>query len=184
MHDVLDIIKNVQSLYAVGPTLGILKDFERVLDDLDIYVFQNWEDGELLSGPTDSRHFVTCSFMWPADKMPDPAGGKRLLDRGCKVTYKKDELLKPREIKTPADYRPGTRKGKIDAILISSKELSQKERDEISQEISKAIKSNIDFAFKTDKSLISGTKIQVGSLLIDTSLSNKLKRLKQSMLEG
>ena len=76
------------------------------------------------------------------------------------------------------------RKGKVDAILISSKELSQKERDEISQEISKAIKSNIDFAFKTDKSLISGTKIQVGSLLIDTSLSNKLKRLKQSMLEG
>ena len=115
MHDVLDIIKNVQSLYAVGPTLGILKDFERVIDELDVYVFQNWEDGELLSGPVDSRHFVTCSFMWPADKMPDPSGGKRLLDRGCKVTYKKDELLKPREIKTPADYRPGTRKGKIDA---------------------------------------------------------------------
>ena len=79
-----------------------------------MYVFQNWEDGELLSGPVDSRHFVTCSFMWPADKMPDPAGGKRLLDRGCKVTYKKDELLKPREIKSPEDYRPGTTKGKID----------------------------------------------------------------------
>jgi len=38
-----------------------------------------------------------------------------LLDRGCKVTYKKDELLKPREIKGPEDYRPGTTKGKIDA---------------------------------------------------------------------
>lgn len=115
MHDVLDIIRNVQSLYAVGPTLTILKDFERVLDELDVYVFQNWEDGELLSGPVDSRHFVTCSFMWPADKMPDPSGGKRLLDRGCKVTYAKDELLKPREIKSPEDYRPGTTKGKIDA---------------------------------------------------------------------
>ena len=114
MHDVLDIIRNVQSLYAVGPTLTILKDFERVLDELDVYVFQNWEDGELLSGPVDSRHFVTCSFMWPADKMPDPSGGKRLLDRGCKVTYAKDELLKPREIKSPEDYRPGTTKGKID----------------------------------------------------------------------
>ena len=115
MHDVLDIIKNVQSLYAVGPTLTILKDFERVLDELDMYVFANWSEGELLSGPVDSRHFVTCSFMWPADKMPDPSGGKRLLDRGCKVTYQKDELLKPRQIKSPADYRPGTTKGKIDA---------------------------------------------------------------------
>ena len=115
MHDVLDIIRNVQSLYAVGPTLTILKDFERVLDELDVYVFANWNDGELLTGPVDSRHFVTCSFMWPADKMPDPSGGKRLLDRGCKVTYAKDELLKPREIKSPEDYRPGTTKGKIDA---------------------------------------------------------------------
>ena len=115
MHDVLDIIRNVQSLYAVGPTLSILKDFERVIDELDVYVFKNWEDGELLSGPVDSRHFVTCSFMWPADKMPDPAGGQRLLYRGCKVFYKKDELLKPRQIKGPEDYRPGTTKGKIDS---------------------------------------------------------------------
>ena len=115
MHDVLDIIRNVQSLYAVGPTLTILKDFERVLDELDVYVFTNWQEGELLSGPNDSRHFVTCSFMWPADKMPDPSGGKRLLDRGCKVTYQKDELFKPRQIKGPEDYRPGTTKGKIDA---------------------------------------------------------------------
>ena len=110
MHDVLDIIRNAQSLYAVGPTLGVLKDFERVLDELDIYVFDNWKDGELLQGPTDSRHFVTCSFMWPLEKMPDPSGGKRLLDRGCKVTYQKDELLKPRQIKSPGDYRPGTTK--------------------------------------------------------------------------
>ena len=115
MHDVLDIIRNVQSLYAEGPTLSILKDFERVVDELDVYVFKNWEDGELLSGPVDSRHFVTCSFMWPADKMPDPAGGQRLLDRGCKVFYKRDELLKPRQIKGPEDYRPGTTKGKIDS---------------------------------------------------------------------
>tara|TARA_E500000318_G_scaffold100014_1_gene102412 strand:- start:236 stop:700 length:465 start_codon:yes stop_codon:yes gene_type:complete len=115
MHDVLDIIKNVQSLYAMGPTLSTLKDFERVVDELDVYVFANWKDGELLSGPIDSRHFVTCSFMWPADKMPDPSGGKRLIDKGCKVTYKKDELLKPRIIKSPEDYRPGTTKGKIDA---------------------------------------------------------------------
>jgi hypothetical protein len=114
MHDVLDIIKNIQSLYAVGPTLGILKDFERVIDELDVYVFKNWQDGELLTGPVDHRHFVECSFMWPEDQMPDPSGGKRLLDRGCKVTYEKDTLFKPREIKGPEDYRPGTVKGKID----------------------------------------------------------------------
>ena len=111
MHDVLDIIKNVQSLYSVGPTLGILKDFERVVDELDVYVFTNWAEGEYAY----LIWKMTCSFMWPADKMPDPAGGKRLLDKGCRVTYQKDELFKPREIKSPEDYRPGTTKGKIDA---------------------------------------------------------------------
>ena len=39
MHDVLDIIRNVQGLYSLTPTLGILKDFERVIDELDVYVF-------------------------------------------------------------------------------------------------------------------------------------------------
>ena len=114
MHDVLDIIRNVQSLYAISPSLGILKDVERVCDELNLYVFKNWEDGELLEGPKDSRHFVTCSFMWPIDQMPDPSGGKKLVDKGCKVTYKKDVLFKPRTIKTPDDYRQGTTKGKID----------------------------------------------------------------------
>ena len=76
------------------------------------------------------------------------------------------------------------KRGIEDAVLISSKDLSQDERKNISQEISKAVKSNIDLTFKIDKNLISGVKIQVGSLLIDTSLSNKLKRIKQSMIEN
>ena len=75
-------------------------------------------------------------------------------------------------------------KGKVEALLVSSKDLSQKERDNISEEISKAIKSNIEFIYKTDKSLISGIKIQVGSLLIDTSVRNKLKKIKQSIMEN
>ena len=58
MHDVLDIIRNVQDLYSISPTLGVLKDFERVVDELDVYVFKNWDEGELLSGPKDHRHFV------------------------------------------------------------------------------------------------------------------------------
>lgn len=114
MHDVVNIIKNIQSLYTISPALDTLKDFERVIDDLNVYVHKNWEDGELLEGPIDHRHFVECSFMWPEDQMPDPMGGKKLLDHGCKVTYQKDSLLKPREIKSQEDYRPGTVKGKID----------------------------------------------------------------------
>ena len=34
-------------MIAILPT--VLKDFERVLDELDLYVYKNWEDGELAS---------------------------------------------------------------------------------------------------------------------------------------
>jgi len=114
MHDVLDIIKNVEMIYDSNTSFQVLKDFERVLDELDIYVYANWEDGEIASGPTISRHWVTCEFMWPRDKMPDPMGGKRLLDYDCKVSYEKSHVVEPRKIKKPDDIRPGTKKGKLD----------------------------------------------------------------------
>jgi hypothetical protein len=114
MHDVLDVIKNIQDLYENYSSLGILKDFERVLDELDLYVYDNWIDGELAYGPKVDRHWITVGLMWPIKKMPDPVGGKRLLDLGCKLTFQKTHLLEPRPIKNPDDIRPGTKKGKLD----------------------------------------------------------------------
>lgn len=114
MHDVTEIIKNVEKIYDSNTGFQVLKDFERVLDELDVYVYKNWEDGELASGPNIERHWVTCKFFWARDKMPDPQGGKRLLDFNCKVTYQKSFIAQPRKIKKPDDYIPGTRKGKLD----------------------------------------------------------------------
>jgi hypothetical protein len=114
MRDVLDVIKNVETIYSTNSSLSTLKDFERVLDELDLYVYDNWIDGELVEGPITKRHWVKASFMWPANKMPDPMGGKRLLDYGCKIQYEKTNLIEPRKIKKPEDYRPGTKKGKLD----------------------------------------------------------------------
>ena len=113
MQDIKDIIKAVENVYDNDTAFTILKDFERVLDQLDLYVYDNWENGELVSGPEITRHFITCSFMWPREEMPDPMGGKRLLDYDCKVTYKKDSIIKPRKIRTPDDIRPGTKKGRL-----------------------------------------------------------------------
>ena len=115
MHDIVDIIKNIETLTTNDDAFKILKDFERVIDDLDLYVFQNWEDGELVAGPEVHRHSVTCKFMWDQKNMPDPVAAARLLDYGCKVSYQKQDLLVPRKVFKPEDFRPGTKKGKIDA---------------------------------------------------------------------
>ena len=114
MHDVLDIIKNIESIYDSNTSFNVLKDFERVLDELDIYVYKNWKDGELAEGPKIERHWVTCSFFWDAENMPDPMGGKRLLDYDCKVKFERTSIIEPRKIKSQDDFRPNTKKGKLD----------------------------------------------------------------------
>ena len=114
-HDMIDVIKNLQTLSETNSAFQVLKDFERVLDELDIYVFKNWDEGEIIAGPKVGRYSVECKLMWDAKEMPDPQGGKRLTDYGCKVVYEKSHILIPRKIKDPGDYRPGTKKGKIDA---------------------------------------------------------------------
>ena len=90
-----DILDNTKNIYLSNNALENLLDFERVLDILDLYVFENWELGELIEGPNHSRYFVECSFMWPHKLMPNPLGAKRLLDYDITVTYKKSKLTKP-----------------------------------------------------------------------------------------
>ena len=119
MHDTADILKNIETIYSNDNAFAIIKDFERVLDELDLYVYDNWKDGELIEGPIMTKHYVSCKFMWPMKQMPDPMGGKRLLDYDCKVTYKKDQLIAPRKIVEPDDVRPGPKKGKLDTMPIN-----------------------------------------------------------------
>ena len=118
MQDIKDIIKAVENVYDNDTAFTILKDFERVLDQLDLYMYDNWEKGELVSGPEITRHFITCSFMWPREDMPDPMGGKRLTDYGCKVFFKKDVYIYPRKVLKQDDFRPGTKKGKLDQMPV------------------------------------------------------------------
>ena len=75
------------------------------------------------------------------------------------------------------------KRGEIKASLISSKELSPTELDEISKDLSNSMRSTIKFDYKVDKDLIGGLKLQLGSFMIDTSIKNKLKKYKQIMLE-
>ena len=114
MHDILDVIQNIQDLYENNSSLAVLKDFERVLDEMDTYVYENWEEGELAYGPRVDRHWITAGFMWPQNKMPDPTAGKRLMELGCKISYQKSHLIEPRKIRTAEDIRPNSKKGRLD----------------------------------------------------------------------
>ena len=108
-----DVIENTKEIFMTDSSLTTLLDFERVLDELDLYVFSHWKEGELVEGPVYEKYFVTCTFMWPYKLMPDPRGGERLLDYDCEVYYSKDTLEYPIKVKTPDDFEPGTKMPKM-----------------------------------------------------------------------
>ena len=76
------------------------------------------------------------------------------------------------------------KRGEIKASLVSSKELSSTELENISKELSSSMKSTIKFDYKVDHDLIGGLKLQLGSFMIDTSIKNRLKKYKQGMIEN
>lgn len=111
-------LENVKEIYMSDSALDTLLNFERVIDELDVYAFRNWKLGELVAGPEYEKYFVTCTFMWPLKKMPDPRGGEQLLNYNCEVLYKKDELEYPVKPASPDDFRPGTKMAKTKKVPI------------------------------------------------------------------
>ena len=76
------------------------------------------------------------------------------------------------------------KRGEVSGNLISSKKIDAKTILDIEREISTNIKRSIKLKPKIDESLIGGIVIQIGSLMIDTSIKNKLQKYKKLMTEA
>ena len=109
----VSIIDTVKGIHTSDGSMNTLLDFERVLDESDLYAYRNWELGELVQGPTVKRYSVNCIFMWPYDLMPNPKGARRLVAIGCKVKFAKSKIEVPVEVKDYEDYVPGSRYPKM-----------------------------------------------------------------------
>ena len=102
------LIDNIKGIYESNNLLEILSDFERVLDNLDMYAYLNWGNGELVEGPVSSRHWVSAKFMWPKKLTPDPAFLNRLSNNGIDFDVKTDSFERSIHVKNHDDFKPGT----------------------------------------------------------------------------
>jgi hypothetical protein len=112
--DFVSIVSSVKGVLTSDGTMSILLDFERVLDEADLYAFQNWLLGELVQGPDIGKYSVACVFMWPYKLMPNPLGAKRLAVIGCDVAFAKSRIKVPVEVKNYEDFVQGTRYPKME----------------------------------------------------------------------
>ncbi len=76
------------------------------------------------------------------------------------------------------------KRGEIKAEIKSAKELKSEEVEKITENLTKNFSSKIKLNYKQDKSLIGGLIVKIGSTMIDTSIKNKLKQIKNRMIEA
>lgn len=104
-NEIMALLKRVSGQTT---SLDMLMEFEKTLDDANLYAYQNWMSGELVEGPVINRYWFITTWMYPYKLMPDPEGSLRLIKYGCKVSYTKDTLLEPKKVRSGDDLQGGT----------------------------------------------------------------------------
>ncbi len=75
-------------------------------------------------------------------------------------------------------------RGEISAKLIVAKELNKNEINKIKNDLSQNFGSDVKLNYNYDPDLIGGLIMQVGSVMIDTSIKNKLQQIENKMIEA
>lgn len=109
-----ELFKRLSDSNSLTDVLIQMEDF---MDSLDLYVFKNWFEGEIVDGPKIRRYWVSMTLKYAYEEMPDPAGAERLIKRGVKVTYRRAEEEVAMEADGPEDFmntnKPKMEKNKI-----------------------------------------------------------------------
>lgn len=111
----LDKIKKTLVNISKGEgMLDMLIEFERTLDNAELFSYRNWILGEIVDGPHISRYWFKVTLMYPEKMMPDPDAGLRLIKIGAKVSFRKGTFHKPVKVRGPADWAdPESKRAKM-----------------------------------------------------------------------
>ena len=73
------------------------------------------------------------------------------------------------------------KRGDVLADITSAEKLSSEQQDNIKEQLRTILGDKLSLSYKVDEQIIGGLIIKVGSKMIDTSLSNKINKLKIAM---
>jgi len=168
-----------RALFEVGKEAGELEKIEA-----DIKNFQSLHDSSLelknfIKNPTNTIEVQNKILSILSEKLSFSKNLKNFFF----LLIKKRRIFFVKKIVVSFLKLCLKKRGEIKASLVSSKELTLVELENISKELSLSMGSIIKFDYKVDKDLIGGLKLQLGSFMIDTSIKNKLKKYEQEMLE-
>ena len=71
--------------------------------------------------------------------------------------------------------------GDVLADITSAGELNEDQKNNITNQLKSILGDKLSLSFDVDKNIIGGLIVKVGSKMIDTSLANKINKLKIAM---
>jgi F-type H+-transporting ATPase subunit delta len=100
------------------------------------------------------------------------------------VLIDKDRITLLPEIATQLDIELNSRNGRVDAAIVSARELGPEQRSSLIEEISRLTGKIVLPHYATDDTLIGGVVVRVGSTVYDGSVRGQLQRIRQQLTEN
>ena len=98
-----------------------------------------------------------------------------------KVLSKNKRFQKTLDIISQFKNINAQKRGDVLADITSAEKLSNEQQDSIKEQLRTILGDKLSLNYKVDEQIIGGLIIKVGSKMIDTSLSNKINKLKIAM---
>ena len=168
------------ALYELSKENSELDNVEDGMKSLDKLLKESSDFKELISSPTISKEDKKNVIFAIADQN----NFSQILKKFLGFLAIKNRLFFLDKIIKSFLNLISNNKGELKVKLVSSKKLSIEEQKKIQNELSKDFKSPLNINFEYDPDLIAGLIIQIGSVMVDTSIRTKLKKLEKNMVEA
>ena len=168
------------ALYELSKENSELDSVEKEMKILDKLINQSSDFKEMILSPTISKENKRNVIFAIANKN----NFSKILKKFLGYITIKNRLFFLKKIIEIFFNLVSKNKGELKAKLISPKKLSTEEQKKIQSELSKDFKSQLNINYEYDPDLIAGLIIQIGSVMIDTSIKTKLKKLERNMIEA
>ena len=168
------------ALYELSKENSELDSVENGMKSLDELINRSSDFKEMILSPTVSKEDKRNVIFVIADKN----NFSKILKKFLGYITIKNRLFFLKKIIGSFLNLVSKNKGELKAKLISPKKLSVEEQKKIQSELSKDFKSQLNINYEYDPGLIAGLIIQIGSVMIDTSIKTKLKKLERNMIEA
>ena len=168
------------ALYELSKENSELDKIELEIKSLQKLINESLDFREMISSPTVTKEDKKNVLFTIANKN----NFSRTLKNFLGIVAVKNRLFFLDKIIESFLNLVSNNKGELKAKLISSKKLSSVEQKKIQDELSQDFKSKLNIEYEFDPNLIAGLILQIGSVMVDTSIKTKLKKLEKNMVEA